>query len=58
MFLEEISLSRQWKRDFFLGTWNVRSLYMAGSLKMDLKEAGGGCGDWSWLRIGGGGGPL
>ena len=46
MFLEEVSRSR--KRDFFLGTWNVRSLYRAGSLKMDLQEVGGG-GDWMEL---------
>ena len=32
-----------------LGTWNVRSLYRAGSLKMDLKEVGRGCGDWMEL---------
>ena len=30
MFLEEVSRSR--KRDILLGTWNVRSLYRAGSL--------------------------
>ena len=30
VFLEEVSRSR--KRDILLGTWNVRSLYMAGSL--------------------------
>ena len=32
LFLEEISRSRQLKRDIFLDTWNVRSLYRAGSL--------------------------
>jgi len=44
LFLEEVSCSR--KRDILLGTWNVRSLYRAGSLiKMDLREVGGD-GDW------------
>jgi hypothetical protein len=28
------------------------------NIKMDLQEVGGGRGDWSWLRIGTGGGPL
>jgi hypothetical protein len=46
VFLGEVSPSK--KRDFFLGTWNVRSLYGAGSLKMDLQEVGGG-GDWMEL---------
>jgi exonuclease III len=32
VFLEEVSCNRQWKRDIVLGTWNVRSLYRAGSL--------------------------
>ena len=36
MFLEEVSHSR--KRDFFLGTWNVRSLYRAGSLTAEARE--------------------
>ena len=54
MFLEEASRSRQWKRDILLGTWNVRSLYRAGSLRqwpvnMDLQEVGGGCRDWKEL---------
>jgi len=44
VFLEEVSRSRQRKRDIVLGTWNVRSLYRAGLL-MDLQEVGGGCGD-------------
>ena len=51
MFLEEASLSRQArqrKRDLRLGTWNVRSLYRAGSLK-DLREVGCGCVDWMEL---------
>ena len=53
MFLEEVSRIRQQKRDIVLDTWNVRSLYRAGSLtavarelaKMDLQEVGGSCGD-------------
>ena len=36
MFLGEVSSSR--KRDFFLGTWNVRSLYIAGSLAAAARE--------------------
>jgi len=32
VFLEELSRSRQGKRDIVLGTWNVRSLYRVGSL--------------------------
>ena len=44
-----------------LGTWNVRCLYRAGSLKaadrelarynikMDIEEVGRGCGDWMEL---------
>ena len=28
------------------------------NIKMDLQEVGGGCGDWSWPRIGTGGGHL
>jgi len=32
MFLEEVSLNRQRKRDIVLSTWNVRSLYRTGSL--------------------------
>ena len=32
VFLEEVPRSRQRKRDTVLGTWNVRSLYRAGSL--------------------------
>ena len=54
MFLEEVSRNR--KRDIVLGTWNVRSLYRAGSpmavareLKMGLREVGGGVGDWMEL---------
>ena len=51
MFLEEAPRGRQRKRDIVLGTWNVRSLYRAGSLniKMDLQEVGGGCEDWMEL---------
>jgi hypothetical protein len=28
------------------------------NIKMDVQEVGGGRGDWSWLRIGTGGGHL
>jgi len=38
VFLEELSRSRQRKRDFFLGTWNVKSLYRAGSLTAAARE--------------------
>jgi hypothetical protein len=41
VFLEEASRSRQackQKRDLRLGTWNVRSLYRAGSLKAAARE--------------------
>ena len=36
MFLEEVSRNR--KRDIVLGTWNVRSLYRAGSLTAVARE--------------------
>jgi len=36
VFLEEVSRSRE--RDILLGTWNVRSLYMAGSLTTAARE--------------------
>ena len=36
MFLEEVTRSR--KRDILLGTWNVRSLYRAGSLTAVSRE--------------------
>jgi len=36
VFLEEVSCSR--KRDILLGTWNVRSLYRAGSLTAAARE--------------------
>ena len=36
MFLEELSRNR--KRDIVLGTWNVRSLYRAGSLTAVARE--------------------
>ena len=32
VFLEEVSRSRKRNRDILLGTWNIRSLYRAGSL--------------------------
>ena len=38
VFLEEASRSRQRKRDILLGTWNVRSLYRAGSLTAAASE--------------------
>jgi len=38
VFLEEVSRSRQQKRNIFLGTWNVRSLYRAGSLTAVARE--------------------
>jgi len=38
VFLEEVSRSRQQKRDIVLGTWNVRSLYRAGSLTAVARE--------------------
>ena len=66
MFLEEVSRNR--KRDIVLGTWNVRSLYRAGSLTAVARELARrwifrkwegvvGTG-WSWLRIGTGCGRL
>jgi len=36
--LEEVSCHRKRKRDTLLGTWNVRSLYRAGSLMAVAKE--------------------
>ena len=39
-------ISRKRNRDILLGTWNVRSLYRAGSL---MQEVGGGRGDWMEL---------
>ena len=57
MFLGEASC--RIRREMKLGTWNVRSLYRAGSLKaaamelaryrMDLQEVGCGYGDWIGL---------
>jgi len=38
VFLEEVPRSRQRKRDIVLGTWNVRSLYKAGSLTAVVRE--------------------
>ena len=38
VFLEEASRNRKRKRDITLGTWNVRSLYRAGSLKAAARE--------------------
>ena len=36
--LEEVSCHRKGKRDTLVGTWNVRSLYRAGSLMAVAKE--------------------
>jgi len=36
VFLEEVSRNK--KRDILLGTWNVRSLYRAGSLMAAARE--------------------
>jgi hypothetical protein len=38
MSLEEVRRCRKWKRDILLGTWKVRSLYMADSLMTVAKE--------------------
>jgi hypothetical protein len=38
VFLEEVSCSRQRKRDIVLRRWE--------DIKMDLHEVGVGCGDW------------
>jgi hypothetical protein len=38
VFLEEVSHSRKRNRDKLLGTWNVRSLYRAGSLMAAARE--------------------
>jgi hypothetical protein len=48
---------KQHKRDMRFGTWNVRSVYRAGSLmaaawelaKLDLQEVG--CGDMDWIEL-------
>jgi hypothetical protein len=38
VFLEEVSCSRKRNRNILLGTWNVRSLYRAGSLMAAARE--------------------
>jgi len=38
VFLEEVSRNRKRNRDIFLGTWNVRSLYIAGALVAAARE--------------------
>jgi hypothetical protein len=38
VFLEEVSRSCKRNRDILLGTWNVRSLYRAGSLMAAARE--------------------
>jgi hypothetical protein len=38
VFREEVSRSSKRKREILLGTWNVRSLYRAGSLTAAARE--------------------
>ena len=38
VFLEEVSRSRERNRDILLRTWNVRSLYRAGSIMAGARE--------------------
>jgi len=38
VYLEEVSRSRQRKRDIVLSTWNVRSLYRVGSNRAVARE--------------------
>jgi hypothetical protein len=38
VLLEEVSRSRKRNREILLGTWNVRSLYRAGSLTAAARE--------------------
>ena len=38
VFLEKVSRSHKQNRDILLGTWNVRSLYRAGSLMAAARE--------------------
>jgi hypothetical protein len=38
VFLEEVSHSHKRNMDILLGTWNVRSLYRAGSLMAVARE--------------------
>jgi hypothetical protein len=40
VFPEEASRCRKRKRDILLGTWNVRSMYRAGSLTAAARELG------------------
>ena len=63
MFLGEAS--RRIQREMKLGTWNVRSLYRAGSLKAAARELAisrrWDVGMWTglgWPRTGTGGGRL
>jgi len=54
VFLEKVSHSRKRNRDILLSTWNVRSLYRAGSLmaaarelgSLTLREEDGSSGSW------------
>jgi len=47
VFLGEAS--RRIQREMKFGTWNVRSLHRAGSLKLDLQEMG--CGYMDWIGL-------
>jgi len=38
VFLEKVSRSRKRIREILLGTWNIRSLYRAGSLMAAARE--------------------
>jgi hypothetical protein len=38
VFLEKVSRNRKRNRDILLGTWNIRSLYRAGSLMAEARE--------------------
>jgi len=56
VFLKEVSRNR--KRDILLGTWNVRSLYRAGSLTAAARELARykidlvGVQEFSWVKGG------
>jgi exonuclease III len=38
--MDSLERPKHWKRDMRFGTWNVRSLYRAGSLKTVARELG------------------
>ena len=48
--LEEVSYHRKGKTDTLVGTWNVRSLYRAGSLMAVAKEHGRIILGWTFRR--------